>query len=254
MLIVRSLLVLCLSAFAALPAIAGSFGVSPVRVTIDAGVAIARVDVANRGTEKVVVQVQAFDWSQNADGDEQKPTNELLFNPPVFQLEPGAVQILRVALREPHKGATERTFRLHLTEVPKARDENSALNVALRISIPVFVAPVAGVEPGTTAANAKTAADQTAKPLSWQAKQAADGKLELSVTNPGPVHTQLSQISITESKDSSAQAVPIGTGYVLAGATRRWRIDAPAGTATRLQVSGQADGKQIAADLPLARD
>jgi fimbrial chaperone protein len=43
--------------------------------------------------------VQLFAWSQDAGQDILQPTTDLLVSPPVFTVQPGQSQLLRIALR-----------------------------------------------------------------------------------------------------------------------------------------------------------
>src|SRR5262245_58348027 len=77
-------------------AVAGSFNVSPVRVELSAQSRTQALTVRNDGAEPSVVQVQLYEWSQEAGQDILRPTGELLVSPPVFTVQPGQSQLLRI--------------------------------------------------------------------------------------------------------------------------------------------------------------
>src|SRR5262245_15618685 len=151
-------------------AVAGSFNVSPVRVELSAKDRTQALTVRNQGDQPSVVQVQLFAWSQDAGQDILQPTTDVLVSPPVFTVQPGQSQLLRIALRGVADPARQLSYRAILQEVPQqAREGGPALQVALKISLPVFVEPPVDAAPA----------------LEWQAQVAQDNKLELSAHNGG---------------------------------------------------------------------
>lgn len=203
----RALLLMCL--LAAAGAQAGSFAVSPVRATLSADKPIGSLTVRNDGAEPTVVQLQVMSWSQADGEDVYSVTQEILATPPIFTVNPGASQMVRVGLRrapDPHR---ELPYRLYLQEVPPPPEPGfQGLQVALRIGVPVFVVPAAPAQPV----------------LHWEARATAKGGLELSVRNDGNAHVQVIDVTL-ESAAGGALATQALASYVLAGQSRRWRID-----------------------------
>ena len=89
------------------------------------------------------------------------PTRDLLVSPAVFTLPQNGSQLVRVALRgAPADPTRELSYRLILQEVPQpANPDFSGLQVALRLSIPVFVANAGATGPA----------------LAWSAAASGDG-------------------------------------------------------------------------------
>jgi fimbrial chaperone protein len=216
----RALLVMCL--LVAAGARAGSFAVSPVRATLSADKLIGSLTVRNDGAEPTVVQLQVMSWSQDDGEDVYTVTREVLATPPIFTVDPGASQMVRVGLRrapDPHR---ELSYRLYLQEVPPPPEPGfQGLQVALRIGVPVFVVPTAPAQPV----------------LHWEARATAKGGLELALRNDGNAHVQVVDVTL-DSAGSQVLATRALSSYVLAGQSRRWRIDnvtaPPPGTALRL--------------------
>jgi fimbrial chaperone protein len=85
------------------------------------------------------MQVRVFSWTQSPDDDVLTQTEELVASPPIFSVPDGGAQIVRLVLRVA-PAATEQAFRVMLDEIPAAA-QGTAVVVALRVSLPVFVIP-----------------------------------------------------------------------------------------------------------------
>src|SRR5262245_10806237 len=85
----------------ALPAVAGTFSISPVRVELSAQQRTEALTVRNESADReVVVQAQAFEWTQRDGQDSLTETRDVIVTPPVFTLAANAQQIVRVAVRK----------------------------------------------------------------------------------------------------------------------------------------------------------
>ncbi len=99
----------------------------------------------NADDSPVVVQIRVVRWSQKGGAEQLEDTRELLATPPVLQIPANSQQIIRVALRREPDSAQELSYRVIFEEVPQAAPKDfTGLRVALRLSIPVFVAPAQG--------------------------------------------------------------------------------------------------------------
>lgn len=232
----RALLVMCL-VFAA-GAQAGSFAVSPVRATLSANKPIGSLTVRNDGAEPTVVQLQVMSWSQHDGEDVYTVTREVLATPPIFTVEPGASQMIRVGLRrapDPHR---ELPYRLYLQEVPPPPEPGfQGLQVALRIGVPVFVVPTAPAQPV----------------LHWEARATNRGGLELALRNDGNAHVQVVDVTL-DSAGSKVLAARALASYVLAGQSRRWRfadVTAPP-VGAPLRLDARTDAGRIETELAVS--
>ena len=134
--------------FALSSAGAGTFTISPLRVDFTGAASTAALTVRNEEAAPVVVQAEGLAWSQDGGQDAFQPTRDLLVSPAVFTLAPGGSQLVRVALRRGPDATRELSYRMMLQEVPQAASPDfTGLQVALRLSIPVFVAPLAPSAP-----------------------------------------------------------------------------------------------------------
>ncbi|UOA09792.1 fimbria/pilus periplasmic chaperone [Methylobacter sp. S3L5C] len=160
---------------------AGSYGVNPVKLMLSAQTPTQIITVRNDGAEATVIQVELAAWSQVNGQDSHLPTRELLATPPIFTLPVGASQIIRVGLRRLPDVQRELAYRMFLQEVPPpVKSDAAGLQVALRISIPVYVTPPNPVKPV----------------LSWQAVRFDEHTLKVTVTNTGDSHDHLSAYRI----------------------------------------------------------
>lgn len=231
------LLLLCV----ACPVQAGTFQVNPVTVTLTPDKPVSALTVRNVGTDPTVVQLQLVSWSQQADGtDKYAPSSDLLATPPIFTLPANGVQVIRVGARRPSDGRGEHAYRLFLQEIPPPLKPGfEGLRLSLRISLPVFVQPANAGGPR----------------LHWQALPAADGKIEIRVSNDGSTHAKLSRFRLSMGGDGKAVPMPQQAVYVLPGATHDWVIDIPGVTGERLHLTAQrATGDLVQADLVVGDD
>lgn len=208
--LVSALLFLAAGAGAARADGYGGLAVVPVRVDLAPGRRAEAVTLTNTGAARRTVEVQAFAWAQENGKDIYTPTDELLANPPLFHLQPGASQIVRIGRPAGAKPAAgpERAFRVFFSEVPAPQAANG-LRLALRIGIPVFVAGHAGKAE-----------------LYWAATRHADHSLTLQVANRGTAHARVANLSVL-GDDPSEDLRADGFRYVLPGASQTWRLMPP---------------------------
>lgn len=220
---------------------AGSFQVNPIRVELSAGLTAAALTVRNEGDEPIVVQLSVLAWSQDSGEDKYVATNEALVTPPIATIAPGAQQIVRVGLRRPPDPRQELAFRLFVQEVPPPpKPDFNGLQVALRVSLPIFVAPLA---PPT-------------RQLEWSAKVQPDETIQLTVRNTGNTHVQISDFELRPSDDNALIAHEAGLAYALAGKSREWLLKSQSGrikTAKELRLKAVTDAGETEAVVKLDR-
>lgn len=215
---------------------AGSFQVNPIRVDLTPKAQTTALTVKNTSDEAVVVQVSIDAWSQDAGKDVYAPTKELLATPPVMTIPPGDERVVRVGLRRAPDRDKELSYRLFLQEVPPPPKPGfQGLVVALRVGLPVFVAPAQGA---------------AAPRMAWKASRLPDNKLEVSAVNEGTAHLQVADISVVDG--ANAVATYSGLTYVLPGQRRDWTLPltAPLG-ASRIRVKAVTDAGNLDADIDL---
>ncbi|WPB59318.1 molecular chaperone [Xylophilus sp. GOD-11R] len=186
-------------------AFAGSFSVSPVVVSLASDRSAGALTVRNGSQESTLMQLELMRWSQSDGTDQLEGTREILATPAIFTLPPGATQTVRVGLRGASSDArTERSYRLLLKEVlPEAPSDFKGLRVALQLSVPVFIEPLAAATPL----------------LRWEARVVKDG-LHLVAHNEGQVHVQVTGIGLGAATDRKK----IQPAYVLPGQWKEWTV------------------------------
>lgn len=210
---------------------AGSLSVNPVRVNLAAGQTTSVLTVRNEGPEPALVQLEMMRWSQPEGVDQVQPTRDVLASPPIFTLPAGGSQIVRLGLRGPLvDGPQELAYRLLIKEVPPVRTSPvQGVQIALNISLPVFVLPPAA------------AAAALPPVLRWQARPTADG-LWLRADNDGHLHVQVTGLHL-----AGGERLPrFAAAYLLPGARREWKVSHTAAVGGALSLVADTDAGPLA--------
>jgi len=129
----------------ATPALAGVFSVTPVRVFMTPRDRAVAITLTNEGDSEVALQADISAWAQKSDGaDELTLTEDLILAPPIIKLAPRQRQVVRLALLRPADASRQLTYRMVIREVPEAtrpKDGTMEVNIALALSMPVFITP-----------------------------------------------------------------------------------------------------------------
>lgn len=232
----RTLVALLIVAAPAAPAGASTFNISPIRAELSASHRTEALTIMNADDSPVVVQVRVVRWSQTGGAEQLEDTRELLATPPVLQIPANGQQIIRVALRRDPDGAQELTYRVIFEEVPQAAPkEFTGLRVALRLSIPVFVAPAHGK------ANPE---------LTWQSRWLPNGQLEVAATNSGSGHLQITDFE-AQFPGSLMPLRGVTSKYVLPGSRMSWTLTPPVDAIRQgtIPIRGHSDQGDFSADV-----
>jgi fimbrial chaperone protein len=124
-------------------AVAGEIKVSTVRIDLSDKQPTSSLAVTNSNAEKSIVQLRAMLWSQKDGQDTTEQTEDLIVNPPIAEIEPGAKQLVRIGYRGKLQTNAERSYRLVVQEVPpRDRERKQVVETYLKISVPIFIAPL----------------------------------------------------------------------------------------------------------------
>ncbi|HJW52325.1 MAG TPA: molecular chaperone [Burkholderiaceae bacterium] len=202
-----------------------SFTVTPLRVDLSSHAPAAVIDVINTSAGALTLQMQQRAWVQDEGRDGQTETRELILSPAIFTLQPGEKQVVRIALRGAPDARRERAFRVFVSEVPtpqlKVTPDASGFRVALRMDLPLFVAPLQAAAPQPSYALDATGA-------------------QLVVRNAGDAHIRYTDFTVLQAGRKVAE-LPIFT--VLAGSERRFELPRDklgAGGGLRVQANSNA--------------
>jgi fimbrial chaperone protein len=206
---------------AAQGAAASTLSVAPIRVELSSAVHTAVVIVRNQDDSPVVVQARPQAWSQQEGEDQLDDTHDLLVTPPLFTVPPKGSQLVRVALLREPDPARELPYRLVLSEVPvSAPAETTGLRVALRITLPMFVA-----------AQAHSAPD-----LAWSHRWLPDGTLEVQARNRGTAHLQVLDFDVQGAAPATEGLHAGAPHYLLPGSAAHWQLHPGAGLSRGAQI------------------
>lgn len=220
---------------AVFPAIAGSFGVSPIRLDFDRTAKTGVITVTNDDESRLSFQMKLMVWTQDAQGvDRYAESSDLIFFPLIMTLEPKEKRIIRVGTRSP-PSVNERTYRLFIEEIPDAGEaklQGTAVAVKLRFGVPLFIAP-AIVDKRGSIADAKF----------------GKGEVQVTVKNSGNQHFRFETITL---KAAGTTVGEVAGWYLLAGAERSYTIkldNAACVKASKLEIALSADGLELKREI-----
>lgn len=193
------------------PAFAGRLQVSPTSFSVpqSAQTASKELWISNTSDTPLSAQIRVMSWSQSDFSDQWSPTTDVLPSPAMVNVAPHTQQLVRIIVPKP-LGATEKTFRVIVDELPGAQQESSTaqINFLLRYSIPFFVNP-----------------DWSAPSLHANVEQ-IKGEWFVTVHNP-TAHTIKATNLYAESDGKQTMLISGLVGYVLPNAQMRWPIPGP---------------------------
>jgi fimbrial chaperone protein len=216
-------------------------GIMPVSVQLDRQHSRSTVQVVNRGSEPVILQAGAIAWTREGGLDVDAPTGELIVNPPLFTLQPGQTQVVRLGLRRATDAQQETSYRLVLQEVPAAVAPDAlgvsgTVRVLVALRVPVYVAP-----------------NTVVRDERWKARTDSEGNLIAEVRNAGNVHLKVGSLRLREGDASQAPMAEQAVGTVLfPGEMRSFRLrprQTLAGTPLTLEVMTDRGPQHVALDL-----
>ena len=193
------------------PAWADGLGISPLRAVLSTQVRTAGFTLTSQEPNPTLVQVHLYAWSQQKGVDQLVPSDDLLVGPPIFTIQPGQTQLIRIGLRNEPASQREATYRIIIAEVPVQPRSDNGINFAFRLSMPIFVTPD----------------KQSDVSLLWSAVKVDPSHLRLTVEDTGDRHVQIRSLRIlTAPRGDLLFNLPTAT-YVLAGQDRSWilRLD-----------------------------
>jgi len=239
----RSYFTLCtLAIFLPCTSMAAGWEIDPVRVELSPQQQSAAITLKNGSDQPTSIQIQAVAWSQTEGKDVYTPTKELLVSPPIVTIAPQAEQIIRVALRRQADASNELTYRINLQELPaKPAPGFTGVQVALRISLPVFIKPQNG---------------EAAPKATWNVSRMTDNKVKVTVRNTGNAHIQVSDFGLYAQGITEAIASESGSSYVLAGQTHEWVLSTSPFeklTAKHLRLKAYTDADNFDTELVLGK-
>ncbi|WP_372987117.1 molecular chaperone [Marinobacter sp.] len=197
---------------------AASLSVNPVGVTLEDPQQIRHLQLRNTGNEPMVLQASVKDLSIVDNREQYTDTDALVVTPPVFTIEPGEKQVVRLGLEDPTPSEEERAFRVFLQQSPKnpATDDSDGnkptlVQMNLRIGIPVFVRP----------------SEPVAHAVVWQMESMDEGRIRIVAENQGNTHSRITNLSLLD-KQGEVLTESDRLTYLLSRSQRAWTLTLPA--------------------------
>lgn len=195
-------------------AAAASLQISPVSVRFAGEQQASSIALQNMGEAPIYGQVRVYRWDQKDGEDVLTATRDVIVSPPIVQIAANATQAIRLVLAPGARRDAEGTYRVLIDEL--GREDGGApqgVDIRLRYSVPVFLAPV-------QKAGAAQARDDA---LDWQVFR-QDGSWMLKVRNDGAIHAQLGMVEFTNRAGTKFDISKGLFGYVLPGRERQWKL------------------------------
>lgn len=192
---------------------AGEFTVNPIRLELGANARSGVISISNEGAGRLGFQLQAMEWTQDAEGkDQYADSRDLIFFPKLMTLEPGDESLVRVGVRNAVV-PTEKTYRLFIQELPGPPKEtqpdgkSARIGVLIRFGAPIFLTPL---KPEDSA--------------EFTELEMAKGTLSLKIRNTGNRHQVIEGIHLRGTDASGAEvfSLTLADRYLLAGATKSY--------------------------------
>jgi fimbrial chaperone protein len=192
---------------------AGEWRVTPIRIELDKNAKSGVVTIVNEGTEKLNVQMKAFEWTQDAEGkDVYTETEDIIFFPKIMTIEKQEERILRAGIKIPAV-AKEKTYRLFVEEIPEPKkSEGVNIAIAIRFGVPIFVKPLKVEAKGEV-----------------QKVELTKGVVSAAVKNTGNVHFMINSVSVRGKNDKGEEIFvkDINGWYLLSDASRIYSAEVP---------------------------
>lgn len=215
---------------------AGSLSVNPIRLDLDDAHPTSAMTLENKGSGAVVVQLRLMRWLAEGEAERYEPTDDIVATPPIMTIRPGQPQVVRVGLNRAPDAQRELAYRLFLEEVPPPPTLGyQGVQVAIRIGVPVFVAPEKAARPA----------------LRWRLRAGKDhSTVTLSAGNEGDAHVKLVRISLKGSQPDRELAAQAVAAYLLPGQAKQWQFRLKESLAEgRVRLSAESDQGTSDVDL-----
>lgn len=171
----------------------GGIQVAPVMVSLTPEQTISSLRLRNGRDRPTAFEIDTYLWTQENGRDVLTPTADVLAAPGVFEVRPGAEQVVRVGVVGGQSGGQERAYRIIIRELPRPTAQGAVLGFALEMSLPIFVTP------------------RAASPMLNAHVETSGDTSVLRLANVGAAHAQLAGLESDAGENLRAPR------YVLAG-------------------------------------
>jgi fimbrial chaperone protein len=193
-----------------------SLNISPVRVDLSAENDKDTVRITNQESSAKSYEVEVVAWTQTDEKREvYSPTDDVLAVPPLFTLNPGEEQVIRVGMLTTADSEMEKSYRMFITEIATPDDEQNkttGIKMRLQIGVPVFIAPEAMPTARLSFVESTRIGDQTF----------------IRFRNTGNTHIKTREVRWS-GPGIESETVTAAVGYILPGKTGFLPVDLPSG-------------------------
>ena len=193
----------------AVPAWAGVFSVTPVRIYLTPRDRATAVTIQNEGDDEIVMQADIYTWKQKPTGEDDLALSEdLVLSPPILKIGPKGRQVVRLAAVSAPRSDRQLTYRLIVREVPEAKPaaKDIQLQVALAFSLPVFITP-----------------PSVKRALECTVERTAPDKVAAACENKGEAYAQPRELALVDGAGRKVAARDNGL-YILPGIRRTFEL------------------------------
>jgi fimbrial chaperone protein len=187
-------------------ATANGLTIFPLRADLSTQTRTAAFNVVSGESASTLMQIHLFAWTQANGVDLLAPSDDLLVGPPIFTLEPGQAQLVRVGLRDQPTSNREVAYRIVIAEVPTTK--LAGLSFVFRLSMPIFVSPI--VPSGAHA--------------EWTVDRSDALHFRITLHNSGDQHLHLVALRVDTVPGGARIFNGSAVAYVLADQRRSWVV------------------------------
>jgi fimbrial chaperone protein len=224
-------------------ALASTFEVHPVRLSLSESSTSGLLTVRNVSLEPIRFQVSAHAWKQDRAGAVKlSPTQDIVFFPSMLIIKPGETRNIRVGTLHAF-GPKEQSYRIFVEELPPlAATISNGIRVLSRFGIPVFLQPTTALSPAPQirglVMNGRT--------------------LSFAIENTGNAHFLTQSVRIQAKNQSGGVLLDheLPAWYILAGGGRDYEFDLPIPLcgASRLVVMMEAEKHPFRSEITVSPD
>lgn len=224
-------------------ALASTFEVNPIRLSLSESSTSGLLTVRNVSQEPLRFQVSAHAWQQDRAGAiKLSATQDIVFFPAMLTVKPGETRNIRVGTLHAF-GPKEQSYRIFVEELPPlAGTVSNGIPVLSRFGIPVFLQPTTALAPAPQI-----------RGLVMKGRT-----LSFAIENAGNAHflTQRVRIQAQDQAGSILLERELPAWYVLAGAGRDYAFDLPTPLcgASRLVVLIEAEKHPFQSEVAMPPD
>lgn len=201
-----------------------AFTMNPTIIELSGRMTSTLVTVRNESPEALRFELSVFVWNQKPDGEmELTPTQDIVFFPALFSIEPKQARRVRVGIATP-VGTSEKSYRLFVAELPSEQNAPQAsaseVKVLTRMGIPIFLRP---------------SAPKASVSLSNLGLQ--NGRVEFDLRNLGNVHvlSRVGRITGFGAAGDRLFSSDLQGWYVLASGVRHYSVDLAGGSCQQVR-------------------